>query len=174
MVRTSPLSLGPFGGKRVSFAFIGDTLWDIQKPVVPLEVLVNSEQNRFSLLNTGDVPINFGLSIDQRSESYWQPTESYDRIGEDKFILSAVFTRYSEKPPLEMEFNTENWEDVLTIYPKFAGGTQFGIGKQSAGEQVQPGETVSLWFKFMAPASSGGEAANNLQSIRVRIFAAGS
>lgn len=171
IVKTSPLLLGPFPGSRVSFALIGDTLWDVTKPIFPLEVVINSPNNRFLLVNTGNVPITFGLSIDQSIESCWKAVDSYRHIGVNKYMLSAVFSDPSIGLPQHSWFNSENYEDVIMPMPKFAHREQFGIHRQSSGERVAPGDTVALWFNFVAPAGTDRLCKLEIQSIRIFIFA---
>ncbi len=173
-VKTSALRLGPFVGKRVSFKLLGDTLWSVDVPVRPLEVLTNSPQHRFLLVNTGEVDITFGLAVDQSDDAFgWTPASSYSEIGENRYVLSAVFTSGDVSAPRKEWFNTSGWEDVVSFEPRFAGGERFGVGSFSAGEAVAPGDTVALWLSLIAPSSSGGENADKIHSIRIKIFAVG-
>ncbi len=170
--KTSPLQLGPFRRKNVSFEFIGDTLWTAGGQLHPLDVVVNKDA-KFMLVNTGDVPITFGLMIDPNSKSVWRPVDRYDRIGEDVYILSAVFAKSSMGKPNRKQFNQRDWEDVITYSPRFAHGDVFGIDGFSAGEKLAPGDTAVLWFQFIAPASSSVETDREKQNITIKIFAVG-
>ena len=170
-VRTSPLLLGPFMGNKVSFILIGDTIWHITEPVVPLEIVINSGRNKFLLVNTGEVPITFGLSIDPASESVWEAVENYGKIGENRYVLSAVFSQNDRNAAQPTWFNANDWDDVVTAIPRFASGERFAIDKQSSGAKVEPLDTVSLWFNFISPASSNGLNAEDWQTIKIRIFA---
>lgn len=170
-VKTSQLMLGPFVGNRVSFALIGDTLWDITGPVAPLEVVLNSMRNTFLLTNTGDIPITFGLAIDANAGSFWTPVAKYDDIGENKYILSVVFTDLDVDSAKVSWFNSSDWEDVVTYVPKFAGGQRFGVGAKSAGEGVAPGDTIAMWLNLIAPSSTDGSAEDQKYSVRMKIFA---
>lgn len=170
-VKTSPLLLGPFCGQRVSFSLMGDTLWNMSGPVVPLELLINTEQNRFLLANTGNVPITFGLAIEPLQNSYWSPARCMDEIGENKFLLSGIFTEPFEGTAKAEWFNSFDWEDVITMVPRFAHQDIFGFGNNSAGVGVGIDDTIELCFSLVAPSSSGGGEDADLQTIRVRIFA---
>lgn len=172
--KTSGLQLGPFWRKNVSFTLIGDTLWNPGRLIMPLEVIVNSENSKFMLVNTGDVPITFGLMIDRNSQTVWKPVDRYEHLGrEDTYILSAVFTKRGHRRPKKEEFNQRDWEDVLLYSPRFAHGEVFGIDGYSAGEKLAPGDTAVLWFQFIAPPGSSVETKNNKQSIGIKIFAVG-
>jgi len=171
MVKTSPLMFGPFFGNKVSFAFIGDTLWDIAGPVFPLEIVVNSSRNTFYFVNTGDVPITFGLSIDENMDTPWKPAERYVELGENKYILSAIFTKSDVKQVKKEWFNSMDYEDVISEVPRFAEGEVFGFNGVSAGKSLSPNDTVALWFSLLVPPSSDGSESDNVYSLRVKIFA---
>ncbi len=173
-MRTSSLHLGPFWEKNVSFVLVGDSLWESDGPIYPLEVLTNPSDNKFLLINTGDTPLTFGLTISEQSKTLWKPISDYDKIaGENKYILSAMFLKHNQDKPDENNFNTDNWEDVLSYQPKFACGEQLGYRNYSAGEHLAPGDTAVLWLNFVAPASSSGEVADQIQSIIIKVFAIG-
>lgn len=170
-VKTSPLMLGPFFGSKVSFAFIGDTLWNITGPVAPLEILMNTDENTFFLVNTGDIPITFGLCVDANMDTQWEPVRFYKELDENKYILSAIFTDSHRKLADKKWFNSENFDDVISEIPRFAHGETLGFNGTSAGENVSPGDTVALWFNLLVPPSTIGAKENNIYSIRIKIFA---
>jgi len=174
-VKTSSLQLGPFWHKEVSFEFIGDTIWEVGQRILPLQVLINSPQNKYLLINTGDIPITFGLMISGHSNTVWEPVSSYDKIdSENKYIFSAMFLKTMQKTPEPRYFNTGKWEDVLGYIPKFANDEQFGFRGHSAGKELAPSDTAVLWLNFIAPSSSSGEVDGKVQSIVIKIFAIGS
>jgi len=171
-MKTSPLNLGPFWESRVSFTFIGDTIWTVQSPVLPLEYVINSPDNRFLFVNTGDVPLTFGLMVSEQSNTIWYPAKNYEDIQDgNKYIFSAMFLEPSKSQPKPENFNAQNWEDVLTYMPRFADGEQLGFANKSAGEKLASGDTVALWFNFMAPVYTSINGTERPQSILVRIFA---
>jgi hypothetical protein len=133
--------------------------------------VLNSGDNRFLLTNTGDVPITFGLSVDPNSYTLWKPAQRTNQISENIFMLCAVFSDPHLGQSQQQWFNGSGNDDIVSVMPKFAGGENFGFGKTSDGESVRPADTVALWFNFKAPESSGGKGADNLQVIRVKIFA---
>ncbi len=170
-VKTSPLMLGPFCGNKVSFAFIGDTLWDIMGPVAPLEIVMNSDKNTFFLVNTGDTPITFGLCVDASMDSPWKSVRFYKELDENKYILSAVFTDSHRKFASQKWFNSQDFDAVISEIQRFAHDEIFGFDGTSAGENVVPGDTTALWFNLIVPPSTLGAKSDNTYSIRVKIFA---
>ena len=174
-VKTSSLQIGPFWHKEVSFAFIGDTIWETNQRIFPLQILINSSDKRYLLINTGDVPITFGMLISEQSNTVWEPALNYNEMSnENKYIFSAMFLKPSVEAPKPQNFNTVHWEDVLGYTPKFANGDQFGFDGYSAGEKLAPADTAVLWLNFMAPSTSSGEVDGKVQSIVIKIFAIGS
>jgi hypothetical protein len=170
-VKTSALMLGPFFGSKVSFKLVGDSTIHFDKAVAPLEILINSENNKFLLVNDGEVPIRFGLCIDRNGNSLWQPVTNSYEIGENKYILSAIFLKPTQKKPRNEQFNTKAWEDALNFQPRFCFNDRFTTGKNNSVEICRPGDTLALWFNFMAPSTSSGPDADQLQTIGVKIFA---
>lgn len=128
--------------------------WDTGDEREPMEVVTMTPEERILIKNTGDGVENFALAIDTTERSFWLPAEKRAEIAEDRYLLSAIFTKPNETDISEQDFNELGDEDVITLDLKRAHGPVFGRGNISYGEKLFPEEETALWLSLVMPSAS--------------------
>lgn len=146
--------------------------WNTGEEKEPMEVVTMTPKERILIKNTGDGVENFALAIDTTMGSSWLPAEKRTEIAEDRYLLSALFTKPNELGISEQDFNELGNEDVITLDLKRAHGPVFGQGNISYGEKLSPEEETALWLSLVMPSASR-KSCGKVEKIIIKVICLG-
>ncbi len=168
-IRSSQLSFGPIiGGFNNSFIIQGEG-WFIREAMLPMELITMNKAERIIITNTSGSIQTISLSIPPDLPGPFHSLSDVDSYEPNGYVISAVITDMQTEQIQDEDFNGEGSEDVITLQSKIAEGSVFNIGKESIGNELQPGETAAIWLQIRAPATSDGNDVSDDQWIYIKV-----
>jgi hypothetical protein len=132
---------------------VADSVWDTGTLDIH-ETYLMSPDNMFHIINTGNVPLDFGLSVLEVTDRVWTAGHTPE---ENRFVLRAKFN--DETTPPSVFSMSRDWVKQSEVPDWATTGVSgiFGPG----GRNVRPDEdysspesTENLWLQFTAPTWS--------------------
>jgi len=168
-IKTSELTYGPIvGGFNNSFLIEGKG-WFVEEALLPMQFKTMEQMDRIVITNTSSIAQVISLSIPKNVPGPFHPLEDVTSIEPNGYVVSAVITDIETERLDDEDFNRFNSEDVVTIEKKTAGGRIFSVRNRSAGEVIEPGQSVAIWLQLRAPATGEGEEALGEQMVYIRL-----
>ncbi|MBU1152665.1 hypothetical protein KKB84_01650 [bacterium] len=150
----------------ISVSVTSNGTWNMGMVGVGSTTTMTNNQ-KITILNDGNGSQTYTLQVTNTGGPW--TASSTESNGQDKFVLSGVFSATADTGVVGANFNTGTNDDVIkSTDPKTATTENYAAETNATanGVSVSAGEARALWLQFKAPSSS---TVNTQQTIAVTI-----